>query len=281
MKPVVHCYRCEWRGTHFALIKAITGVESNIEVWSLLAGERWLLTGYSQDLETIADVLDQEAVNAIAPDADVLETMPPWYSPFSDVDKLERRALPVIQYTLGRLPVRDIIRYGVGWCTDPRNINAMRMIIPIERGYFQARTIYKGGRTKYANPDNPIGDRLFNGKALLKGGEVYITEGAISGMALGTNSVATLGKGGANMYQRNRLADAPVDTYIIAYDAGEATSLRVSELGDFLEGHGHAVDIRDYMEGDPDSCGVYDEYEYDFGRKVEDLLNGHLHSSLL
>lgn len=258
IKPVANCYRCGWRGTHLILAMELGGAESLAEAWRIIhRGPRM------RDFQAIANQLTPR----VRPVKD-LTHMPDWFQPFSKgLDSLAAKF--VLDYALRRLTQDELVHYGIGYCRDSQQPEFMRMVIPIERGYYQARAISPDAPRKYINPAIEVGDRLFNAQALDGYNQVFIAEGSISAIALGRNAVATLGKE-ANPAQLVRLGSAGVARYTIAYDAGTQYSRGVDKLAYHLaRAAGKPVIIRQYDEGDPDSSEAYREFSYTLGYSVE------------
>lgn len=252
-RPGAHCFRCGWKGSHFEFVKEYTGVETNAEVWAILRDPVVTVAQFKTVLEQlqVARMKEKRSITG----------MPDWYVPFSE-GNVPTFALPVFHYARKRLSMANIAYHGIGYCNDPDSMNTYRMIIPIERGYYQARSIVRKPDRKYVNPDYPVDDRLFNYQALQQFSAVAIAEGAISAIAIGKNAIATLGNNGATMAQKERLRLSPVRHFIIAYDAGMEYSRRVAELAAYLYGKGKEVTIRQYLEGDPDTCTEFIDMPY-------------------
>ena len=167
------------------------------------------------------------------------------------------RGLTEVQWDLYKLGVSTDLPY--------------RLIIPVEDDYYQARAFYGWQEPKYLNPKIPSENCIFNSNALVTYDEVVVCEGAISAMCVGMNAIATLGID-VTKEQLNRLINAPVKRYIIAFDAG--TAKMSTKFADRLVGGGKEVKIWRYNDGDPaDTQYGYVEYEYTFKNKLELLFN--------
>ena len=112
------------------------------------------------------------------------------------------------------------------------------------------------------------GDVLFNYSALHQHPELFVAEGIISALALGPNSVAIIGKSATEAQAKRIASSRRVEQVTIAFDADTEFSKGVTDLADVLAGHGKEVIIRQYAEGDPDSCDVYTEKPYSIRYKV-------------
>ena len=141
-----------------------------------------------------------------------------------------------------------------------------RVVIPIERGYWQARRIFKNVEPKYLNPDEPARDILFNSQALSKFDEVVICEGAFSAMAVGENAVALIGKEPTDE-KLARLIGSPAKTFIVALEPGAYPTMK--KLLHSLHINGKTVLLWRYLQGDPaDPNGKYVEMNYTFRTMV-------------
>lgn len=253
-KHAVHCFRCEWSGSYFSLVREVTGAESYAEILRHIKQPQ----STTIDFQPIVDRL-QLRLRGISSDA--TQDMPSWYRAFEDGANCKQAKL-VLRYALKRTTADNIVRFRLGYCAVSGIAYSMRLIIPVEGKYYQARAIYDNCNQKYINPESDLDGVLFNHRALDEYDKIFICEGAFSAMAIGHNAIATLGKR-ATSEQLLRLKRAPVGTYIIAYDAGVERSEKALELADYLSASGKNVIMRQYLEGDPDSSDVYQEYEYD------------------
>lgn len=265
VKQAAHCFKCEWAGSHYELVKEVSGAASALEVWQELRRPRQT----AADFISIADRLDEKRKLPVVESYQ----LPDWYVPFSDINLDDSYPGIILNYALKRLSYADIIRYGIGYCSDPTNPLAFRLIVPVEDGYYQARAINKHSKQKYLNPVVEIAGRLFNYRALELYNDVIICEGAFSAIAAGKNAIATLGKR-ATPAQLRRLAASDVSTFTIAYDAGEERSKKATELADRLVKSGKNVIIRAYEFGDPDECDQFQELRYSASFGVESQLMG-------
>ncbi len=135
-KPVAHCFKCGWKGTWFGLIKEISGAESCAEVWRMLKDPIPNIINY----EAVAERL---AKSGYAICKQELSEMPDWFMPFHEPNGNSLHRKLVLAYALKRMTETEIVRYGIGYCKDANSANAMRLVIPVERGYYQARSIHK------------------------------------------------------------------------------------------------------------------------------------------
>lgn len=247
-KPVAHCFKCNWGGTHFELVRQVTGAESYAEVYLILQGQRTSLASYT----TVVEQLRQRRREAKS-----VEWMPKWFKPFGkNLDGIYSEL--VLQYAIDRrISIDDILKHKFGYCTDMDCEYAMRLVMPVERGYFQARSITENSRDKYLSPGTQKEDRLFNYQAL-DSDELVICEGIISALASGSSAVALLGKV-ATPKQAQRLAQSRAKRVVLAMDADAVGDKAVSKLAKLLDANGKEVLIRQYEQGDPaDGYGYVD-----------------------
>ena len=253
-KPFAHCHKCGWSGTYMRLIQEVLGTESYAEAYRQLTQPT---PGINQ-LDTVVNQMRERKAQAPK-----LTDMPDWFQPFRDANNMPYHAGIVLRYALKRLSAEDIIHYNIGFCKDMNNQMALRLIIPVERGYYQARAINNLPAQKYLNPVSSIEDRLFNPSALENFDEVYIAEGAISAIATGRNAIATLGANGATTLQRKRLALSRVRHFIIIVEPEKVARDKAIVMADFLQnGQGKRVTMRVYDDGDPASSDIYKEQPY-------------------
>lgn len=154
--------------------------------------------------------------------------------------------------------------YGFGYAVGSyRHRN--RLIIPVERGYYQARACNKSTKPRYINPDVPKADRLFNYR-FLGSKHIAVCEGCISAIAATAKqddppALAILGKN-ITPEQSKRIVDSYPAAVDIAFDAGTETDDGTLEFASYLYSHDIAVIIRSYKFGDPDECQEYAAYTY-------------------
>lgn len=264
-KPVCNCFRCSYTGSWYNLIKDVSGVESAADITAQLQNPT------ASPISDFVSVADRLALRHKAAALKAYD-MPEWFAPFS-LGEWSAHGAIVLEYALSRLTFDQVIQHNIGYCIDPERSEALRLVIPIEDGYYQARSIQQHHKPKYINPPITIGGRLFNSTALHQYKVVTIAEGAISAIACGPGGVATLGNK-ATAEQMIRLLRAPVERYIIAYDAGYEYSKPIIELAETLQGAGKLVSIRQFKNGDPaDNTGYVDvEYWVDYKVMVESRL---------
>lgn len=254
IKPVANCYKCGWKGSWWSLIREVSGAESYAEIYRQLKQP----TSAVRDYQTVLDLLDQRKEARNRPP---LVEMPDWYKPFNPANQ-PYHAHIVLRYALKRMSYDTIVKYGLGYCDDINNPLALRLILPVERGYYQARAINGHATEKYLSTTSPIEDRLFNGWALDRFETVAICEGVISAIATGENAVATLGANGATNEQRRRLRRSKVKEFVLVVEPEQVAKDKAVELGDMLVDWGKRVRVRQFIEGDPADSDMYEEYDY-------------------
>jgi len=143
------------------------------------------------------------------------------------------------------------IAESVGW----------RLIIPVEKNYYQARALASWLEPKYTNPPTQAEEYLFNAGALEIYDEVVITEGCFNAMAVGENAIALLGKE-APKKKLARLLQSEVTKYIIALDKDAMVwSVRLAEE---LRRFGKEVTVWSFeTEADSAEHGKYQTIHYD------------------
>lgn len=249
-KEVFHCFKCSKGGTWFQLMQEVSGVESYAEFFHQLSEP----LPHIGEFESIVERLAKRQTCH----PNVCREMPDWFRKFSS-GTTGRRSEIVLNYALSRLSEANIVRYGVGYCTNANERKyAWRMIIPIERGYFQARTITPEGEPKYTGPDITTEDRLFNFQALGRCKELFVAEGVISAIAIGDNAVATIGKE-LHEDQARRIGKSGVKKITLCYDADTVGSNGVMKAISRLSKYDLEVWVRHYKFGDPDTCSEYED----------------------
>lgn len=255
-KGVAHCFRCDWSGSWYDLVRQVSGVESYVE--------------FLRQVQSPPVTVDQflELVKDLRPDPAIpspLVEMPNWFMPFDAVPpryyRTDARLAAVLKYALRRASAENLSRHRFGVCMDPKErLWAWRMILPVEDGYYQARAI--GAREpKYLNPKHNKAGVLFNTGALNVPDELIVAEGIFSALAIGPHAVALCAKR-ATHDQLERLAGCRASQVTVAFDAGTEFDRGTIELATFLGDRGKAVFLRRYASGDPDTCEAYEDVPY-------------------
>lgn len=242
-KDVWNCFKCNSSGRGLDLIMMHEDIDAYTAAMYLSQGPKPI---YKQ------------------PKVEPLKEMPSHYKALLPVpNPLPIEYAYIYKYALRRkFTLPQIEFYGLGLSTD--HAYRCRLIIPVERGYFQARAIFQQTKPKYTNPEHPKEDRLFNHR-FLGYKRIAICEGAFSAIAASRDTncpaVAILGKK-ATYEQMLRIARSKPEMVEIAFDAGTESDDSTLELAEFLRSYGIAVYIRAYEFGDPDECSQYNIYRY-------------------
>jgi DNA primase len=258
-KQAAHCFRCGYSSNWVNLIMDVTGLPYHRAI-----GELYVPPKIRGDLkETAARMLSPKSYGdddylrqfSLPDDFAVLDD--PYiakYSPF--LDSAAKR------YMLGRgFSSWYWMRYRIGIAPS----QGYRVIIPIERDYWQGRAIHDWDRPKYKNPKAEARHVIFNSPALELYDQVVICEGAFSAMAVGENAVALIGKE-PTQEKTKRLLDAPVNEYIIALEPNAFKTMRV--LLDALYRNGKKLEVWNYKKGDPADGGDYTMMDYGLKSQV-------------
>jgi DNA primase len=235
-KNAWHCWKCDESGAIIDLIMSIDNITAL----------------------TAARLLNPRTQHTVAPKQ--VSVMPEWYAPLLPIPSKQSVSWKYCySYCKDVRGMTDaqIEGYGFGYALNNYKMLG-RVIIPIERGYYQARSVI-GKEPKYVNPDVPKGDRLFNHK-ILGAEHIAICEGVISAIAASKTgeppAVALLGKT-ANEEQIKRIVRSGVNCVDIAFDAGTEFNIKTLELAKSLHSYDILVRIRFYSFGDPDECSEY------------------------
>jgi hypothetical protein len=169
----------------------------------------------------------------------------------------KKRGFPDWYWARYNLGVAD----SVGW----------RLIIPVEKSYYQARALTSWLEPKYTNPSYKAEEYLFNSSALEIYDEIVICEGCFNAMAVGENAIALLGKE-VPKKKLARLVQSSVKRFIVALDK-DALSWSVA-LADSLKRFGKEVIIWEFdTSADPAEGGTYKTIPYDpFKTQIELLM---------
>lgn len=242
VKDVWNCFKCNSSGRGLDLIISVTGMDAYTAAKFLSPGK---------------PILPQPVRE--------LSEMPSWYSPLIPKPLVPKPGFDAVyNYALQRkFTTAQIEFYGFGYAIGDYT-NRARLIIPVERGYYQARAISKLQVPKYLNPDVSKSDRLFNYR-FLGCKRIAVCEGVISAIAATKDdcpALAVLGKSVTDE-QRKRIADSKPEVVEIAFDAGTEKSDTTLDFAKYLHSRGITVIIRSYAWGDPDENREgYDTYTY-------------------
>jgi DNA primase len=252
VKEVCHCFRCNYSKSWAGLVMEITGFD-----YAQALGELYRPPKPSKfdEIKGLWDEDIPEVPNVALPaDFSLLE---------EGKSVLAARAK---RYMMRRgFKKYHWERYGLGVAKSI----GIRIIIPIEGDYWQARAIIQLIKPKYINPKSESKKVLFNPGALESYKEVVICEGAFSAMAVGDNAIALVGKS-ATRAKLERLKQSDVEHFIVTIEEGAERDM--FQLSDELTGVGKQVTVWQYNEGDPADSTDYNVKPYDFGTKLKFLL---------
>ena len=243
-KQVFICFRCNESGTIAQLISKLSGKPVR-DVHKLLKAKpkpERLVSEFSESINRLRGITATPQVEDIS--------MPKGYVLFQKKsqpsDIIGRLALDYL-IRKRKFTMDTILYFALGYGTAYPFLG--RVVIPVERGFWQARTITGGDTRKYLNPEGSKGNVLFNPTAVALD-TVFICEGAFSAMRLGRNAIGLLGKR-ATAHQLERLADSDVSTFHVHLDA-DATRYAYDLAWD-LHLRGKDVWVQEYTSGDPDA----------------------------
>lgn len=234
-KPVAYCHRCSWKGHYIGLIMSVEGCTYQE---ALVYMEKPLISVKGFDKLYSPRGLVQGQVMASQPDG-FIGMVDATNS--ADVS-LEQQA--IYRYVKKRkVPGYLMEKFGYVLGTH-------RVWILIDANWWQGRLIIPG-EPKYISPPWPIGDSLWNAKALREYKEVTICEGVFSAAAVGPFAAGLCAKTMTNL-QAERLAGARrVDTYNILLDAGAEENAHVAADKLRYFGFNGNINIHYMKTGDP------------------------------
>lgn len=250
VKQVCHCYRCEYSASWAQLVM-------DVEQCSY----REAMDAIEADGLTPLYKLLPQSRSRPRPE---LRDMPDWFMTIDQASKMHlatnfsrQMVHHAAMYLRKRLDgyMDDWTVYTRRWGIDFRPQGFGKLIIPVERGWWQSRNIW---RKQYMSPTYPIEDRLYNYSALDRLDPVAICEGAISAACYGEDAVALCGKV-ANVQQLMRLIRAKVTHYIVCIESGTGDDMR--DLASQLRRYRKQVTLKLY-DGDPASTQEYKEMPY-------------------
>lgn len=258
-KPVCHCFKCEYGTSWTRLIMDIEDI-SFPEAMGMIRSDAFV--PLYMLLENAVEVL-------IRPE---IKSMPDNFVTVNDALSSSKglavkSALMAKLYAERRLKsvcidwAAYLDRWGV-W-TDANGFG--KIVFPVERGWWQSRSIYRGNGLKYVSASMPKESRLYNYEALELYDSVKIAEGVISAACLGNDAIALCGKA-ATPKQLKRLGDSRVKNFVVCLDSDAKRN--ALELSDSLLRLGKNVTVRLYSRGDPASSNNYTEHEYSFATSV-------------
>jgi hypothetical protein len=250
VKHVAHCYRCDYAGSWIKLVMDITGLPYYAAMSELYSVPKLAKFKDVSELLTVTKVHKAK-----------LSYLPEDFHRLYHDDSFA--ASPYVKY-MRRRGIKEEMwdKHDLGYAASI----ALRVIIPIEKGYWQARTITHWMAPKYLNPVVPARELIFNAEAMQLYDEVVICEGAISAMAVGNNAMALISKE-ATKERLERILASDVATFVIALEPRAFVSMQ--KLADALYRNGRRVLIWNYSVGDPaDPKGEFTEMTYDTRTKL-------------
>ena len=173
---------------------------------------------------------------------------------------------------------RDIIRYGIGYCSDGGYIN--RVIIPSYDkfgilNYFIARDIFPNSKFKYKNPnmtkDTVIFELFINWKM-----PIILCEGVFDAIAIKRNVIPLLGKFPSKTLVKKIIKNKVKEVYIALDEDAKGDSIKLSK---FFMDYGIKTYRIDLKEKDPSELGFEKFWkvlngtkEYSFSQSIKDRL---------
>lgn len=256
IKQTCHCFRCGYASSWIYLVMELEGLPYHAAMAELYRIPKL------KHFNDINEMLHKQAKSVKTKVATLPEDFMELYG-----DKSED-ALPYRAYLKRRGIKAHILNlYGIGYAPVSQ---ALRVVIPIEQGYWQARAIKSWMAPKYKNPEVPARDILFNANALQLYEEVVVCEGAFSAMAVGGNAIALISKE-PTQERVDRILASDVATFIIALEKNAFGTM--GKLLDAMIANGRKVIVWNYSVGDPaDMHGKFEEIEYNTRTKVALLL---------
>lgn len=260
VKSVVHCFKCGYGGSWISFI-----MDNEKCSYLQAVSELYVVPKIREDIsDTLERELQLKTISSEQKSGGL--KLPPDFQLLKD--SKSGAATKVIAYLRQRgFSKEDWEYYNIGMCMGT---HPMRVVIPIEDGYYQARAIPNWLEPKYINPKSEARHYIFNSAALKLYDEVVICEGAFSAMAVGKNAIAIIGKE-LPVEKLRRLLSADVKTYIVALDY-EAEDHAVA-IADSLHKGGKSVKMWKFVNSkDPADGGEYEELLYEFSSKLKMLL---------
>jgi len=247
-KPVCHCYRCDYAASWIKLVMDVEGCD------------------YSDALELIhsAAIMPLYQLLQKSKSPGTVMWMPEWFMTIQqalDMDGLTHR-LAIQAYKYAQLRIGNLEnwkRYLEQWGIWNSAKGWGRLVMPVERGWWQYRHIHNGVKPKYVSCPAPKNDRVYNYPALNRS-TVYICEGIISAIHVGQDAIALCGKT-ATPQQLERIGNSVVKQFIICVEPDAVEAAR--KLAEQLHRYNKSVILRIYSDGDPASSHTYTDYPMD------------------
>lgn len=252
-KQTCHCYRCDYKASWVRLVMDVTQMPYYNAMNELYYKPK-LSDGESilGKLHNETNVLDMNGTAASLP---------------RDFELLVGNANPLAGAIRGYIEKRGfseyhIRKYNLGMST----IYPLRVIMPIEDGYWQGRAIFDWLQPRYINPKSTARSVLFNGKALEMYDEIVVCEGVFSAMAVGSNAIALIGKEMTKEKQYRILNSNNVRKIIVALERGAFDSMQI--FMDKAVAIGKEVVVWKYNTGDPADSVDFEVLQYNLRTRV-------------
>lgn len=255
IKPMAHCFRCEWSGSHVGLVMNVEGCQYHEALQHL-----------EEVLPNIAD-FNQVGIPRGLMQTETFEDRPNGFQPLIRVygdSSLEMKAAYNYVVRKRKVDSEDAKQYfGIVPGT-------MRVWMLIDRQWWQGRT-FIGAEPKYISPPWPRGDSLWNAIALQEFENIVICEGVLSAYFVGHNAVGLCGKG-MTIPQADRIIKANLKEVIFMYDLdAQQDAYRDAELL-VQRGFENVVKIFVLSRGDPADYPKGEQqgkvFEYSWDEKV-------------
>ena len=258
VKSAVHCFRCDYKASWIQFVMDVTKLSYYSAMNELYYKPR-LADGESMlaKLHNETNVLEKNGTLARLPD---------------DFELLVGNANPLAGAIRGYIEKRGfgdyhIKKYNLGMSTR----YPLRVIMPIEDGYWQGRAIFDWLQPRYINPKSTARSVIFNGKALEMYDEIVVCEGAFSAMAVGSNAIALIGKEMTKEKQYRILNSTNVRKIIVALERGAFDSMQM--FMDRAVAIGKEVVVWKYNTGDPADSVDFEVLQYNLRTRVTLILD--------
>ena len=260
VKETCHCFRCEYSSTWLGLVMDMTGLDyahALGEVYAVPSPANF--EGLKASLKQVHNFKKEFA--SLPDDFVLLANTDLRYKDSKTLLAAARRYMEKRGFSQEKCAMYDLgVAQSLGY----------RVIIPVEDGYWQARSIMGIVKPRYINPQVESSHVIFNAQALEKFKEVVICEGAFSAMAVGGNAIAIVGKS-APIEKLRRLKNSLVEHFIITLEPGAEHSMLF--LADALKAVGKEVTIWQYNSGDPADSTDFTEKPYNLKTKLQLLFD--------
>jgi len=253
VRPVAHCFRCEWKGHYMSLVRSVDGCS------------------YSQALEAIDGVVaNAQRLDALLnPKTSMTQDSYSEPNGFRLLTGLEHH--PEKSASWRYLRQRDVpiglIRSCFGYVPG-----SMRVWMLIDDNWWQGRSLTKM-EPKYISPPWPKGDSLWNGRALETHDNIVLCEGVFSAIAVGNGAIALCGKT-MNEQQAARISRSTSDdteiTIMLDADAIDNAYDMANALR--LSGFNGDINIQYMDSGDPADGVIGNIVRWDWSAEIKHAL---------